>query len=174
MIGLSGVRLANDPNLEKKAQRVNTLSTGVTAAGIAGTAVIAGEATNRVQHALIKGRISMHSPQNIKMNNIEKAIVKTFKLIDNTKSSISENLTPVLTKVASNNVVQKIAKAGNIVGSFVVGKGKKVVDFAKNYCEQSLHKNEKKAALAAVILLAVSHIYRKGQINGILAAQKQD
>lgn len=191
MIGLSGVRLASvgsDQSLEKKAQKINTVATGITAAGIAGAAVAAGAVTNRVKLAMINERLIKIAPQNVNMNKLDKAIISTVNLANKAVASIKNKLapsvesltakvTPALTvakdKVLGNTVVQKIIISSVALASDVAYKSSKVLSNVQNYVT-NLPKPVKIAALAATGILAVSHVYRSGQISGIFAAPKQE
>ena len=177
--------------LENNAQRINTLATGITAAGIAGTAVVAGAVANRVKTALSDDRLMKKTYPNVEYKAksiVNRAIVKTADLASKITTSIKAQLTPSLTslsekvvpslkaakeKVLGNTVVQKLVATGAVAAAVVAEKGQSALRNVKSYVT-NLPKPVKIAALAAAGILAVSHVYRSGQISGIFAAPKQE
>ncbi|OGH98579.1 MAG: hypothetical protein A2039_02395 [Candidatus Melainabacteria bacterium GWA2_34_9] len=177
MIGLSGVRFASsingDQNLEKRAQRINTIATGITAAGVAGTAVAAGAVIKYSQkegNLLVKVSTAATNLVSKAVNPLKEKLAPTF-------ASLTAKVTPSLTaakdKVIGNAVVQKLVATGAVAAAVIAEKGQSVFSSVKNYAT-SLPKPVKIAALAAAGILAVSHVYRSGQISGIFAAPKQE
>ncbi|HBG49043.1 MAG TPA: hypothetical protein DDW90_05990 [Cyanobacteria bacterium UBA9971] len=183
MIGLSGVRFS-DQSLEKKAQRVNTIATGISAVGIAGSAAAAGAVIKYSQkegNLLVKASTAVVNLANKAVNPLKDkiALLKDSSSVAYIKSyakkfnPIMNNITSLKEKILVNKGVQKLVVTGAVAAAVIAEKSKTVLSSVKQHVE-SLPKPVKIAALAAAGILAVSHVYRSGQISGIFAAPKQE
>ena len=170
MIGLNKLGYnfgINDQNSEKKAQRINTIGTGLTVAGLAGSAVAAGVVT---KYAKSEGNV-LAKGYEAAASLLSKATAPLMEKLSPKLATLQEKAVSTLTnlqsKIDGNALCQKLAK----VGSSIAEKGQTAIGAVKKFAVEN-PKSTKIAALA-VVLLAVDHIYRKGQINGLFAAQSE-
>jgi len=168
MIGLSGVRFASsingDQSLEKKAQRINTIATGITAVGVAGSAAAAGAVIKYSQkegNLLVKAATAVVNLANKAVNPLKNKLTPAFESL---AAKVVPSLTSAKDKILGNKGIQYFKTYGVDVVAY---KGKAALNSIK---QQPV----KIAALAAAGILAVSHAYRSGQISGIFAAPKQE
>jgi len=172
MIGISGVRTPIISGNEKKDQRINKAATGIAAAEIAGTAVLAGAV---IKNAKTEG------------THLFKAVASVKEFANNAVSYVSKKASALIPEKLTTKVVglkkQVVeSKVGlNIAGAagkvaemagVVAKKGQSVIGNVKEYVSK-MPLSVKIAAGVATALLAVSYINKKGQISGAYAAQKQ-